>query len=81
MCYYIHFWTNTLGKGMNLLVLSAVDQIVSLLFKDGCGIKLPMKVDVPLKPKKPNQTKLWNHIILTQLAGNREHPDGISAER
>ena len=22
-CYYIHFWTNTLGKGMNLLSLQA----------------------------------------------------------
>ena len=22
--YYIHFWTNTLGKGMNLLILPAM---------------------------------------------------------
>ena len=23
-CYYIHFWTNTLGKGMNPLILQAM---------------------------------------------------------
>ena len=23
-CYYFHFWTNTLGKGMNLLILPAM---------------------------------------------------------
>ena len=25
LCYYIHFWTNTLGKGMNPLILPAMD--------------------------------------------------------
>ena len=30
--YYVHFWTNTLGKGMNPLILSAMDYIVPLLF-------------------------------------------------
>ena len=24
-CYYIHFWTDTLGKGMNPLILPAMD--------------------------------------------------------
>ena len=40
-CYYVHFRTNTLGKGMNPLVLLAMGQIVALLFlsKDGFGIK------------------------------------------
>ena len=39
--YYVHFWTNTLGKGMNLLILSAMDWIVPLLFfkENGFGIK------------------------------------------
>ena len=23
--YYVHFWTNTLGKGMNTLILPAMD--------------------------------------------------------
>ena len=23
-CYYAHFWANTLGKGMNLLILPAM---------------------------------------------------------
>ena len=24
LCYYVHFWANTLGKGMNLLILPAM---------------------------------------------------------
>ena len=30
--YYAHFQTNTLGKGMNLLILPAMGQIVAPLF-------------------------------------------------
>ena len=30
--YYVHFLANTLGKGMNLLILPAMGKIVSLLF-------------------------------------------------
>ena len=39
--YYIHFQTNTVGKGMNTLIPRAISQIVSLLFfyKDEFGIK------------------------------------------
>ena len=39
--YYVHFPTNTFGKGMNPLIFPAIDQIGSLLFflKDGFGIK------------------------------------------
>ena len=40
--YYVHFQTNTLGKGMNFLLFSStIGWIVSLLFfsKDSCGIK------------------------------------------
>ena len=39
--YYVHFRTNTLGKGMNPLIIPARGQIVALLFfeKDGFGIK------------------------------------------
>ena len=38
--YYVHFWANTLGKGMNPLLLT-MGQIVPPLFfsKDGFGIK------------------------------------------
>ena len=38
--YYIHFQTNTLGKGMNPLVFPAMGWIVPLLFfhKDDFGI-------------------------------------------
>ena len=32
LCYYVHFRKNTLGKGMNLLILPAMGEIVSLLF-------------------------------------------------
>ena len=40
-CYYIHFWANTLGKGMNPLILPAMGEIVPLLFflENGFGIK------------------------------------------
>ena len=39
--YYVHFRINTLGKGMNPLILPAMDLIVKLLsfWKDGFGIK------------------------------------------
>ena len=35
-------------KGMNTLILPAIDWIVTLLCKDGSGIKWPMKVYMPL---------------------------------
>ena len=39
--YYVHFRANTLGKGMNPLILPAMDKIVPLLFfsENGFGIK------------------------------------------
>ena len=39
--YYIHFQTNTLGKGVNYLIPPALAYIVSLLFfdKDDFGIE------------------------------------------
>ena len=39
--YYIHFYANIIGKGMNLFILQIMGQIVTLLFfhKDGFGIK------------------------------------------
>ena len=38
--YYIHFQTNTLKKGMNLLILLTMSLIVPLLFlKYGFGVK------------------------------------------
>ena len=30
--YYVHLWANTLGKGMNPLILPAIGEIVPLLF-------------------------------------------------
>ena len=49
---YIHFWTNTLEKGMNT---------PKLLFfcNDGFGIKWPTKVDMPLKQQKKNQNNTF----------------------
>ena len=39
--YYVHFQSNTRGKGMNSLILPAMGLIVQLLFfyKGGIGIK------------------------------------------
>ena len=39
--YYVHFRANTLGKGMNPLILPSLGQIVPLLFfsENGFGIK------------------------------------------
>ena len=49
-CYYVHFKTNTLRKGMIFHSLPAMGQIVPLLFfsRDGFNIKSPTKVDMPL---------------------------------
>ena len=56
LCYCIPFEINTLGGGINPLLSPVMDYIISLMFfyKDGFGIKLPMKVDMPLKQR--NQT-------------------------
>ena len=39
--YYVHFRTNTLGEGMNPLILPAMGEIASLLFfwKGDFGIR------------------------------------------
>ena len=68
--YYVQFRANTLGKGMNPLILSAMGWIVQLLFF--FGIKKSTKVDVPLnKETKPNQTnhywKLFTESLFTCL--------------
>ena len=41
LSYCIHFWTNTLGKDINLFIFQAMGLIVPLLFfyKDNFGIK------------------------------------------
>ena len=54
--YCIHFWTNALDEGMNSLILPAIGLIVPLLFflRHDFGIKLPIKVDMPLN-KETNQ--------------------------
>ena len=54
--YYVYFRANTLGKGMNPLILPTMGQIVQRLFylENGFGIKYPTKVDMPLKQR--NQT-------------------------
>ena len=39
-CYYVHFWINTLRKGMDPLILPAMGEIVPLfIYKDGFNIK------------------------------------------
>ena len=41
--YYVHFWTNTFGKGMNPLILPSMGYLngttTVLLKKDGFGIE------------------------------------------
>ena len=58
--YYVHFQTNTLGKGMNPLILLVMDLILSLLFfcKDGFGIKYPTKFDMPLNKETESKPLL-----------------------
>ena len=52
--YYVHFRTNTLEKGMNLLILTVMGNIISLLFfyKYGFSIKLLTKLDMSFKQRK-----------------------------
>ena len=61
--YCVHFRTNTFGKGMNPLILPAIDQIVPLKIfsKDGFDIKLPIKVDMPLNNVEI-ETKLYIYV-------------------
>ena len=46
--YYVQFGSNTRGKGMTPLIIPTMGWIVPLLFfyKDGFGIKWPMKVEM-----------------------------------
>ena len=48
--HYVHFRANTLGKGINPLILPSMGYVVPLLFfpEKRFGIKLPAKVDMPL---------------------------------
>ena len=40
LCCHVHFWTDSFGKGVNLLILLDMAYIVPLLFyKEGFGIK------------------------------------------
>ena len=50
LCYYIHFWTNTLEKGMNSSIPKALGYSVPLLFvyKGGFDINCTYQVSVLL---------------------------------
>ena len=58
--YYVLFWINTLGKGINPFILPAMGLIVLLLLfcKDGFGIKQSKKIDMQLKTNKENESIL-----------------------
>ena len=49
-CSYIHFQTNTIGKGMNSIIPTAMGWIIPLLsfYKDGFDIKKTIKVNMSL---------------------------------
>ena len=61
---YVHLRTNTLGKGMNPLILPAMSQIVPLVFfwKDGYSIKQPKKVDMSLNNKQTQNKIFFAHL-------------------
>ena len=70
LLYCIHFWTNTLGKGTNSFnPPPAMGLIVSLLFfyKDGYGIKKPIRVVYWNKKTKTDETKIpicsWKTLL------------------
>ena len=67
---YIHFQTNTPGKGMNLLISPAMGWKIPLLlfYKDSFSIESPMKVNMPLnKPTKPNNSNTQlNYIFINK---------------
>ena len=67
--YYIHFRKNTFEKGINPLILTAWDQIKSLLFiyKDGFGIKKPTKVDMLLN----TETSVGFYFLLIRGSFNK----------
>ena len=65
--YYVHFWTNTLGKGMNSFISPSIDWIVTLLsfHKDSFDIEKSRKVDMPLnKEAEPVlDTVIWFQVF------------------
>ena len=69
-CFYVYIRTNTIGKYMNPIVLSAIGEIVPLLFfyKNSLDFKLPAKFGMPLnKETKTNQSgRIW-HFNLSLL--------------
>ena len=62
--YYVHFRTNTIGKGMNSLISLVMGKTVAVLvYSDGSGFNLPTKVDMLLI-----QTKTNNNVMLVNLS-------------
>ena len=49
LCCSIYFRTNTLGKGRNSSIHPHPASSYGFFYKDGFGIKLPMKIDMSLK--------------------------------
>ena len=70
LCYYIHFWTNTLGKGINPLFPNyRLNRIPLLSFnKNGFGFKLPTKGDMPLnkETKTPSLVNIGHGLMETK---------------
>ena len=58
-CNYVHLRTNTLRNGMNRFIPPAVGWTPKQLcfYKDGFGIKQPMKLDIFLDKEKKHVTK------------------------
>ena len=59
------YWKpHCVGKGMQLFILLAMGQIVSLLFhKDSFGNKQPIKVDMLLNKETKTKTNQWSILI------------------
>ena len=73
--YYIHFWTNTLGKGVNPLINQLwIKSNQFFFYKNGFGIKEPTKVDMPLnKETKLNQMMFIGFIFFTSNIEKIQH--------
>ena len=68
--YYFHFRINTLGKGMNSLIIPTMGYVGLLLFFQNkvFSLKWSTEVDMPLKIKKPRKIK-FKIILFTFSQG------------
>ena len=75
--YYVHFWTNTIGKRMISLITQlcyGLNSTITVPLKGWYSIKKTTKLDLPLYKKiKLNQTSVSIYLSIKRRQGNTKY--------